>query len=88
MSLLADNIQNEVVTIHRSQEMLKMVTLYTQTFLSLAEEVLIYPSKLFCRNTFNFFTNILFYFFRSGVTVVDFVLLTTPEEKISRIKIG
>jgi hypothetical protein len=59
MCLLAENIQN-VVTIHRSQKMLKMVTLYIQTFLALAEEVLIYPSKLFCRNTCNFPTNIFF----------------------------
>jgi hypothetical protein len=33
-------------------------------------------------------TNILFSFlFRSGVTVVNFVLQTTPEDKITRIKI-
>jgi hypothetical protein len=27
--LKADNVRNEVVTIHRSQEMLKMLSLYT-----------------------------------------------------------
>jgi hypothetical protein len=27
--LTADNVQNEVVTIHRSQEVLKMLSLYT-----------------------------------------------------------
>jgi hypothetical protein len=32
--MLADNIQNEVVIIHRSQKILKMPSLYTQTFLA------------------------------------------------------
>jgi hypothetical protein len=39
--LLADNVRNEVVTIHRSHEVLKMLSLYMQTFLALAEDVLI-----------------------------------------------
>jgi hypothetical protein len=46
------------------------------------EEVLIYPLKLFRRNSCNFPTNIFFSFlFPSGVIVVNFVLQTTPEEK-------
>jgi hypothetical protein len=51
-------------------------------------KALIYHLNLSCRNTGNFPTNISFYFFRSGVTVVNFVLQTTPKEKITRIKIG
>jgi hypothetical protein len=31
------------LTLHRSQEVLKMLSLYTYTFLASAEEVLIYP---------------------------------------------
>jgi hypothetical protein len=80
--VLADNIRNEVVTIHRSQEVLKMLSLYMQTFLAPVEEVLIYPLKLFCRNICNFPTNIFFYVFLLGVTVVNVVLQTTPEERI------
>jgi hypothetical protein len=38
-----------------------MLPLYTQTFLSPAEEVLIYTLKLFCRNIWNFPMNIFFY---------------------------
>jgi hypothetical protein len=34
-----------------------MLSLYTYTFLATAEEVLIYPLKLFCRNIYNFPTN-------------------------------
>jgi hypothetical protein len=34
-----------------------MLYLYTYTFLASAEEVLIYPLKLFCRNICNFLTN-------------------------------
>jgi hypothetical protein len=33
--LTADNIWNEVVTMHRSQEVLKMLSLYTEIFLQL-----------------------------------------------------
>jgi hypothetical protein len=33
--LLAGNVRNEVVTIHRSQAALKMLSLYMQTFLAL-----------------------------------------------------
>jgi hypothetical protein len=33
--------------LHRSQEVLKMLSLYMNTFLASAEEVLIYPLKLF-----------------------------------------
>jgi hypothetical protein len=46
--LLANNVPNEVVTIHRSNEMLKMLSLFMHTILALAEDVLIYPLKLFC----------------------------------------
>jgi hypothetical protein len=42
---------------------------------------LIYSWKLFCGNIF-------FFFFRSGVTVVNFALQTIPEEKVRRIKMG
>jgi hypothetical protein len=69
--LLANNVLIEVVTIHRPYEMLKFVSIYTQTFLSPAEEVLIYSMKLQFPNEY----------FREGVTIVNFVLQTTPEEK-------
>jgi hypothetical protein len=71
--LLTDNIRDEVVAIHRSQGMLKMLC-----FLAPAEEVLVCPLKLFSRNICNFPTIILFQFFRSGVTVVNFAIQTTP----------
>jgi hypothetical protein len=40
--------------------LLKMLSLYMYTFLAPVDEVLIYPMKLFCRNIFNFTTNIFF----------------------------
>jgi hypothetical protein len=58
--LLANKIQNEIVTIHGSQDVLKMLSLYTYTFLAPADEVLIYLMKLICRNICNFTTNIFF----------------------------
>jgi hypothetical protein len=58
--LLAANFRNEVVTIHRSQEVLQMLYLYMQLLLPPAEEVLIYNLKLFCRNICNFPKNIFF----------------------------
>jgi hypothetical protein len=60
--LLADDVRNEVVTIHRSQEVLKMLSSYMQTFLAPVEEVLLYLFKLFCRNICNLSMNIFFYF--------------------------
>jgi hypothetical protein len=86
--LLADNVRNEVVTILKSQVVLKMMSLYIQIFLTLAEEVLLYPLKLFCTNIFNFPINIFFSFFSLGVPVVSFVLHRSTDEKITRIKIG
>jgi hypothetical protein len=71
--LMTNNGQNLVVTIHRSQEAFKMLSLYMWTFLALAEDIPNYPSKLYCRNICNFLTNILFQ--------------STPEEKGTRIKI-
>jgi hypothetical protein len=65
-----------------------MLSFYILHILTLAEEVLIYPLKLFCRNICNFSINIFFQFFCSGVTVVFFVLQTTPEEKTTRIRSG
>jgi hypothetical protein len=62
-----------------------MLSFYIQTFVALVEEVLIYLLKLFYRNIFNFPKNIFFQFFHSGVTVVNFGLQTTTEEKITRI---
>jgi hypothetical protein len=35
--------------VDRSQEVLKMLSLYTQTFLAPAEEILIYLMKMHCR---------------------------------------
>jgi hypothetical protein len=58
--LLADNFRNEVVTIHKSQVALKMLSLYKYTFLAPAEMVLIYPLKLFWSDICNFPTNIFF----------------------------
>jgi hypothetical protein len=51
----------------------------------MAEEVLIHLLKPFCMNICRFPMNI---FFRSEVAVVNFVLEGTPEEKVTRIKIG
>jgi hypothetical protein len=59
--LLVDNIWNEVGTIQRAQGVLKMLFLYTYTFLALAEEVLIYTFKLFCRIICNFLTGVPFW---------------------------
>jgi hypothetical protein len=82
LCLSADNIRHEVVTLHRSQKVFKMLSFYRQTFLAPAEGVLIYPLKLFCRNICNFPMNIFFNSsLRSVVTVVDLVLQTTSEEK-------
>jgi hypothetical protein len=48
--------------------------------------VLIYLLKILCKNIWNFPMNVFFQsFFHSRVTAVNFVLLTTPEEKITRI---
>jgi hypothetical protein len=58
--LLADNIHNDVVTIHRSQAVLKMLSLYMQTILAPAEEVLMYPLKLLYRNICHFPMNVYF----------------------------
>jgi hypothetical protein len=53
---------------------LKILSSYKQTFLALAEGVLINPLKLFCTNICNFPENVFFCFFYSGVTVVILVL--------------
>jgi hypothetical protein len=58
--LLADNIWNEVVTIHRPQMVLKMLSLYKWTFLAPVEMVLIYPLMLLCRNICHFPKKMLF----------------------------
>jgi hypothetical protein len=52
MTQHADNIWNEEVLtfVHSSQEVLKILSLYTQTFLALLKEVLIYLLKMLCRN--------------------------------------
>jgi hypothetical protein len=55
VGLMAD-VKNEVVTIQSSQQMLKMLYLDMQTFLSLAEEDLVHSLKLFCRNNHTFST--------------------------------
>lgn len=59
VGLMAD-VWNEVVTLQRSQEVLKMLYIHMQTFLTLAEKDLVYSLKLFCRNNHNFSTNSLF----------------------------
>jgi hypothetical protein len=60
-----------------------MLSLYMQTFLAPAEEILIYLLKMHCRNILNFPMNVFFqFFFCSGVTAVNFVLQITPEEKV------
>jgi hypothetical protein len=62
------------------------LSLYMQTFLAPAEEVLIYLLKILCRNIWNEPTIVFFQsFFCSRVTAVNFVLQTTPEEEITRI---
>jgi hypothetical protein len=65
-----------------------MLSLYTYTFLAPAGEIVNYLLKMLCTNIWNLLTNVFFQFFRSMVTAVKFVLQTTPEEKIRRIKIG
>jgi hypothetical protein len=80
VSLMADNFLDDVVTFHRSGEMLKMLSIYTQTFIIPEEGVLLYSLKFFCRKILSFFTNHFFQFlFLSGVTVVKFVPQTTSE---------
>jgi hypothetical protein len=54
--LTADNIQNEIVTIHRSEEVLKMLCHYTKIFLA--------PFEAVCRNICNF---LQIFSFRSSV---------------------
>jgi hypothetical protein len=60
ISLLADNIRNEVIAIYRSYIVLKLPTLYKWTFLSPGEGVPIYYLKLLCTITCNLHTNIFF----------------------------
>jgi hypothetical protein len=78
--LLADSFRNEVVAIHAGSG--------RGTFLVPAEDVPIYLSKLFYRDVCNLHTNIFFQSFRSGDTVVNFVLQTTPEDSITRNETG
>jgi hypothetical protein len=58
--LLADNVWNEVVTIHRPQMVLEMLSLYKMTFLAPVERVLVYPLMFFCRNICHFPKKIFF----------------------------
>jgi hypothetical protein len=78
---MTDNVRNEVVAVYKS--------LYTQTFLAPAEDVLMYPLKLFPRDICNFPTNSLFSFSSSvgRVTAINFVPQIIPEDKITMIKI-
>jgi hypothetical protein len=48
--LMPSNVGNEVISIHRSQLVLKILSPHTKTFLASAEADLIYLLKLFCRN--------------------------------------
>jgi hypothetical protein len=60
-----------------------MLSLYTQTFLATAEEILIYLLKMHCRNILNFPTNVFVqFFFCSRVIAVNFVLQITPEVNV------
>jgi hypothetical protein len=61
-------------------KVLKMLSLYKQILLAPAQEVLIYHLKLFCGNICNFLLVLL----PLGVTAVNFILQTTPEEKKSQ----
>jgi hypothetical protein len=58
--LLADNVWNEVVTIHRSRVVLQMPLPLHVDIPRTQGEVLIYHLELLYRNTCNFPTNIFF----------------------------
>jgi hypothetical protein len=75
--MFADNVPNEIATNHRSQQALNMLSLYTLIFPAPAEGVVIYPLKPlqeYLEFTYDYFL----LFFRSGVTVVNFVLQANP----------
>jgi heme/copper-type cytochrome/quinol oxidase subunit 1 len=79
------NIWNKVVTLHKPQMVLKTLSLYTYTFLTLAAEVLLFCLKLSCR-IFTISLQIFFQFFfcwggGGGFALVHPGLQTTPEEK-------
>jgi hypothetical protein len=67
--------------------MLQMLSINKQTFLALAKEALIYPWS-YSTGIFSISLRIFLVVLLSGATVVNFVLQTTPGEKITRIKIG
>jgi hypothetical protein len=58
--LAGNYVRKEVLIIHRSQVVLEILYLFTQTFLATAGDVLTCTSKLFCGNICHFFTNIFF----------------------------
>jgi hypothetical protein len=75
-----------ITFVHRSQEVLKMLSLYTQTFIAPAEDILIYLLKMNCRNIWNFPANVFFqFFFCSRVIPVNFVLQITPEKSLAPV---
>jgi hypothetical protein len=82
------NVRNEVVKIHKSQEVLKMLSLYVQIFFTPVKNILIYHLKLFCRNIcFSLWKVSFVPLGGGGGAVIHFVLQTIPELKVMRIKI-
>jgi hypothetical protein len=88
--LLADNIGKEVVTIHRSQVVLKMLFLCTYLVdihciggrgSDIPFETVLQENLQF---SYDYFLLVLLLFW---VTVVKFLLQTTPKGNITRIKI-
>jgi hypothetical protein len=85
--VLANSVRNEVVTIHRSQVVLKMLSHYMYTFLAPAQVILIYTFTLSCRNIYNFPTNI-FLVLPFGGYCYTCCPSKKPLKKKSRIKVG
>jgi hypothetical protein len=88
ISLMADNVWNEAVTLHRSQKVLKVLSLYmharTHTSLHTSRKGSGRLFDVIVQKYLQFSINIFFSFFHSGVTLVNSVLQTTPEEKKSQ----
>jgi hypothetical protein len=85
--LLADNVRNQVVTIHRSHVMLTILSLYTQDILSTGGRGSELPFDGVLREYFQFpyeyFTSSL-----RGLLLKTLAFKQPQKKKIRRIKIG
>jgi hypothetical protein len=82
--LRANYVQDEVVKIQRSQEVLKMLSIYMYTFLLPNKDILNHLLKLFCRNISNFPMKSLFPFSFSyiwGLLLQPLIFQRIPKEK-------